>query len=395
VPGPAVFLSTYPPRRCGIATFARDLRAAVGGGHVAVVRRADDDDGYPPEVAWQIDRDAPGDYRIVGASLGGSGVEVASIQHEYGIFGGPDGSHVLGFVGALDVPAVTTLHTVLSRPTAGQRAVLGGLVERSAATVVMSLAAARLIRREYGGADARVEVIHHGVPDLPLVDPDRGKPALGLAGRTVILSFGLLGPGKGYEHMIDAMARLQPRHPEALFVILGATHPDLVRAEGERYRDGLRARIEAHGLQGHVAFVDRYAGADEVARYLLAADIYVTPYPNLDQIVSGTLSWAVGAGKAVVSTPYAYARELLADGRGIVVDPESGAALAAGIEPLLVDRRQRTELGRRAWGFGRRMVWNQVGAAYRRVFEDVGQAERRVRRTVPAGRRAWPLAVHG
>ena len=395
MPAPAVFLSTYPPRRCGIAAFARDLRSAVGGGHVAVVRRADDEDGYPPEVAWRIDRDAPGDYRAVGASLGWAGVEVASVQHEYGIFGGPDGSNVLGFVDALDVPAVTTLHTVLSQPTAGQRAVLGRLVERSAATVVMSLAAARLVRQEYGGSDARIEVIHHGVPDLPRVDPERGKTALGLAGRTVLLSFGLVGPGKGYEHMIDAMARLQPRHPEALFVILGATHPDLVRAEGERYRDGLRARIEAHGLEDHVAFVDRYAEPGEVARYLLAADVYVTPYPNLDQIVSGTLSWAVGAGKAIVSTPYAYARELLANGRGVLVDPESGAALAAGIEPLLDDRRLRMELGRRAWDFGRRMVWSQVGAAYRRVFGDVSQAGRRARNRAAVGRRAVPLAVHG
>jgi glycosyltransferase involved in cell wall biosynthesis len=259
----------------------------------------------------------------------------------------------------------------------------------------MSIAAARLIRREYGGSDARIEVIHHGVPDLPIVDPDAGKAALGLAGRSVLLSFGLIGPGKGYEHAIDAMDRLRGRHPEALFVILGATHPDLLRTEGERYRDGLRARIEGYGLQDNVRFVDRYAGADEVIQYLQAADIYLTPYPNLDQIVSGTLSWAVGAGKAIVSTPYAYARELLADDRGVLVEPESGAALAAGIAPLLADRRAREALGLRAWAFGRRMVWQHVGAEYRRVFAEVADAAGRAQPALVPRGRVWPVPVHG
>jgi glycosyltransferase involved in cell wall biosynthesis len=395
VPAPFVLLSTYPPRRCGIAAFSRDLRSAIGGGHVAAVRRPGDEDAYPPEVAWQIDHDAAGDYLSVARSLGWGGVDVASIQHEYGIFGGPDGSHVLGFAEALEVPAVSTLHTVLAEPTPGQRAVLGRLVQRSAATIVMSLAAARLVRREYGGEDARIEVIHHGVPDVPLVDADAGKPELGLAGRTVILSFGLLGPGKGYEHMIEAMDHLRRRHPEALFVILGATHPDLLRSEGERYREGLQAGVDALGLADHVWFLDRYAGPEEVVRYLQATDVYVTPYPNLAQIVSGTLSWAVGAGKAIVSTPFTYAREMLAEGRGVIVEPGSGAALADGIGPLLDDPSRRLELGRRAWAFGRRMIWSEVGAAYRRVFAEVGATGRRTSRTLVPTPRSWPLPVHG
>jgi glycosyltransferase involved in cell wall biosynthesis len=395
VPAPVVYLSTYPPRRCGIAAFTRDLRAAVGGGHVAAVRRPEDDDGHPPEVAWRLDRASAPDYLAVAASLTRAGVSVASIQHEYGIFGGNDGAHVLGFVDGLDVPAVTTLHTVLSRPTPGQRAVLARLVERSTATVVMSLAAARLVRNEYAGSDARVEVIHHGVPDLPLADPDAGKAALGLAGRTVLLSFGLLGPGKGYEHMLDAVDRLRTRHPDVLFLIVGATHPDLVRSEGERYREGLQAKIDALRLGGHVRFVDRYAQAAEIVRYLAASDIYVTPYPNLDQVVSGTLSWAVGAGKAIVSTPYVYARELLAEGRGVIVEPESGKALADGLDPLLAEPRRRAELGRRAWLFGRRMVWSQVGAAYRRLFAEVGDARAAGPRVVGPDLRGQPVGVHG
>src|SRR5688572_14845507 len=232
VPSSVVFLSTYPPRRCGIATFARDLRTAVGGGRVVVVRRPGDEEAYPSEVVRRIDRDTPGDYAAAAAGLGWDGTRIASIQHEYGIFGGPDGANVLEFVDAVDVPVVTTLHTVVPHPTASQRSILARIVERSAATVVMSLAAARLIRTEYGGSEARIEVVHHGVPDLQLGNPDAAKARLSLAGRKVILSFGLLGPGKGYEHMIDAMDRLRHRDPEALFVVLGATHPDLVRAEG-------------------------------------------------------------------------------------------------------------------------------------------------------------------
>jgi glycosyltransferase involved in cell wall biosynthesis len=360
------------------------------------LHRGGDELDYPDEVTWQIHQDQPGDYLAGAASLGPAGVRVASIQHEYGIFGGPAGEYVLGFLDGLDVPAVTTLHTVLSQPTDAQRAVLTRVVGRSAAIVVMSLAAARLVRQEYGGADARIEVIHHGVPDLPMLDPESGKAALGFEGRTVILSFGLLGPGKGYEHMIDAMERLRSRHPEALFVILGATHPDLLRIEGEAYRNALLARVEARGLGRHVRFIDRYLAQEEVIRFLLAADIYVTPYPNLDQIVSGTLSWAVGAGKAVISTPYAYARELLADGRGVLVEPRSGEALAAGLDPLLADRTLREDLGRRAWNFGRRMVWEQVGAAYRRLFDEIGDVQADPRHPVLATRASRrPLVVHG
>ncbi|TAK01263.1 MAG: glycosyltransferase [Chloroflexota bacterium] len=298
-------------------------------------------------------------------------VDIVSIQHEYGIWGGTDGEHVLDFVNALRVPAIATLHTVLRTPTPGQRAVLAELVASVEATVVMSRSAATLLATAYGVDPRRLEIIPHGVPDLPLVDPEAIKPALDLVGRRVILSFGLLGPRKGYELAIDALPDVVAAHPEALYVIVGATHPDLVRREGEAYRNGLVARARAHGLGDHVRFVDRFVGRVELSRWLEAADVFVTPYLNLDQIVSGTLSYAMGAGRAIVSTPYAYASELLADGRGLLVQPGSPALLGRALNNVLEDGDLRAAMGRRAYEHSRQMVWSSVGLDYGRLIARV------------------------
>jgi glycosyltransferase involved in cell wall biosynthesis len=271
-------------------------------------------------------------------------------------------------VDALSIPAVSTLHTVLRRPTSRQRRILADLARASAATVVMSRAAAALLTHEYGVDPSRIDVIGHGVPDLPLVASDTVKPSLGLAGRKVILSFGLLGPGKGYELALEALPAVVADHPDALYVILGATHPELVRHEGERYRASLNERARGLGVADHVRFVDRFVEPDELFRWLESADIFVTPYPNLDQIVSGTLSYAMGAGRAIVSTPYLYAAELLADGRGVLVAPNAPSELARALGSLLGDDVQRAALGRRAYEHSRGMVWPQAGLVYRRVF---------------------------
>jgi glycosyltransferase involved in cell wall biosynthesis len=295
-------------------------------------------------------------------------VDVVSIQHEYGIWGGEDGAHVIDFVRALRVPAVATLHTVLRDPTAGQRAVLTELIARTEATVVMSRSAATLLRNVYGADSGRLHVIPHGVPNLPLVDPETIKPSLGVAGRDVILSFGLLGPGKGYELTLDALPAVVAANPNALYVVVGATHPDLLRTEGEAYRQRLVAQAQRLGISDHVRFVDRFVGRVELTRWLEAADLFVTPYPKLDQIVSGTLSYAMGAGRAIVSTPYAYATELLANGRGILIPPGSVTAYADALNEVLGDRTLRVALGRRAYAYSRGMVWSAVGAEYRRVL---------------------------
>jgi glycosyltransferase involved in cell wall biosynthesis len=310
------------------------------------------------------------DYARTARSLSDC-VDVVSIQHEYGIWGGEDGEHVLEFVRGLRVPAVATLHTVLRDPTPHQRAVLLDLIRLAEATVVMSTSAADLLRASYGVDHDRVHVIPHGVPDLPLVNPENVKPGLGVGNRKVILSFGLLGPGKGLELAIDALPAVAAAHPSVLYVIVGATHPALVEREGETYRTSLVDRIRRVGMTEHVQFIDRFVGKPELSQWLEAADVFVTPYPNLGQIVSGTLSYAMGAGRAIVSTPYVYASELLADGRGVLVRPGSVTDLVEALTQLLGKPALRHEIGRRAYDYSRRMIWPAVGAKYRALFSEI------------------------
>jgi glycosyltransferase involved in cell wall biosynthesis len=266
------------------------------------------------------------------------------------------------------VPAVATLHTVLRQPTPRQRAILVGLIGSVRATVVMSRSAASLLTSVYGVDPSALEVIPHGVPDLPLASSEPIKPGLGLADRDVILSYGLLGPAKGYELAIDALPDVVARHPRVCYVIVGATHPDLLRRDGEAYRTSLVDRVQRLGLANHVRFVDRFVGRVELTRWLEAADVFVTPYRDMDQTVSGTLAYAMGAGRAIVSTPYACAAESLANGRGVLVAPGSPAALAAALNDLLGNDELRTAVGRRAYDHSRAMVWRETGAAYRRLF---------------------------
>ena len=375
--GSTVFVSTYPPRHCGIATFARDLADSTGNFEIAALQAPGDPDVYPSEVCHRIRRDVLADYIEVAHDLNRSGVGAVSIQHEYGIWGGDDGEFVLDFVGALTKPVVTTLHTVPQNPSARQRAILVNLVKLSAASVVMSQSAARLLTRVYGIAPNRLDVVPHGVPNLPLVAPDTIKPGLGLAPGPVILSFGLLGPGKGYETVIEAMPSVIAADPAARYVVLGATHPELLRHEGEAYRTRLMRLADALGVYENVLFVDRYVTRTELGTWLEAADIFVSPYPNREQIVSGTLAYAMSAGKAVVSTPYPYAVEMLEGGRGRLVADGSSKDFAEVISELLLDPDTRSQLGRRAYDFSRAMIWPEVGDRYSRIFSRVGATEAR------------------
>jgi glycosyltransferase involved in cell wall biosynthesis len=371
-----VYLATYPPRRCGIATFTRDLRVAIGGGRVYALGPTDAGESTggvidPPEVMARMLGHDPADYRRAALAIDGAAVDAVSLQHEYGIFGGPDGAHVVDFAARLRTPLVTTFHTVLSNPTHRQRGIVRDLGHLSRAVVVMSETAAGLLARRYDVEPAAVHVIPHGVPDLARVDPALRKPEFGLADRRVVLSFGLIGPGKGYEAMVRAMVAVGDRVPEATYVILGTTHPDLVRRDGEHYRESLQRLASDLGVADRVRFEDRFVGRAELARWLQAADVFVTPYPNLDQIVSGTLSYAMGAGLAIVSTPYLYAREVLAGGRGVLVPPASPEALAEQTTALLLDDERREGVGLRAYARGRQMTWPRVGAAYRDLFDAV------------------------
>jgi glycosyltransferase involved in cell wall biosynthesis len=371
----AALVATYTPARCGIATFTADLAEATGTNVIAAIESGEGPLPYPAEVRHQIRRDVPADYLATASALSRD-VDLVSVQHEYGIWGGEDGDHVLEFVRALDVPAVATLHTVLRDPSPHQRAVLAQLTSLAAGCVVMSDGALDLLVDGYGADPAKLHVIPHGVPDLPLVDSATVKPALGLTGRDVILSFGLLGPGKGYELAIDAMPDVVAEHPDVIYVILGATHPDLIRREGEAYRSSLVARVAKLGLEEHVRFVDRFVSLPELGRWLEAADVAVTPYPNLGQIVSGTLSYAMGAGRPVVSTPYAYAEEFLAEGRGMLVRPGSPAAFAAAVRTLLADPGLRARMGAKAFAHSRGMIWSAVGRRYRDLFAGIAGGHR-------------------
>jgi glycosyltransferase involved in cell wall biosynthesis len=385
------FVSTYPPLRCGIATFTRDLGAASGRAEIVAIHPPEPLAPYPREVHHRIRRDEPEDYTRVARALGDC-ADVVSIQHDFETWGGPDGSHVLDFVGALQVPAVATLHAVLRNPTPDQRAILAALASSVSATVVMSGSAATLLTDVYGVDPGRIELIPHGVPDLPLVDPGTIKPGLGVEDHQVILTFGLLGPAKGVDLMLEALPAVVETHPTALYVILGPTEPDLIRAEGEIYRQGLVARVKKLGMSKHVQFIDRFVGRVELTRWLEAADIFVTPYPDLDQTVSGTLSYAMGAGRAIVSSPTAYATELLADGRGSLVALGSAARLASAVSALLADDELRGTLGRRAYDHSRPMVWTEVAAAYGRLFERVIRA---ASSSQPSGSKWAPSMLRG
>ena len=329
----------------------------------------DGPDAYPSDVHHVIRRDELADYYRAAKALESCGADVVSVQHEYGIWGGESGAYVLDFVRQLRQPVVVTLHTVLRNPSPVQKRVLSDLVGLASASVVMSRAAAALLGRAYGVDLARVEVIPHGVPDLRRADPTAVRRELGVGEGPLILSFGLLGPGKGYEAAIESMPAVAKKFPSVRYVVLGATHPDMLRREGEAYRQGLEERARRLGVGEHVQFVNRFVDPVELGRWLGAADIFVTPYPNLEQIVSGTLSYAMGAGRAVVSTPYAYASEMLADGRGWLVEqatPDSlPAELAEAFVALLGDDGLRARFGKRAYLYSRSMVWPQVGASYR------------------------------
>ena len=387
-------IATYPPRRCGIATFTRDLRSAMveaaagdpqGWPHVVALDHGRGDPrSYPPEVTLRLRRDRQA-YRETGAALAAAGVEVVSLQHEYGIFGGPSGRGVLDLLEGLPMPVVTTLHTVIEHPHPLQRSILAELVDRSARVVVMSELARTRVRTIYALDDAKLAVVPHGVPAIPLVDPLDARRRLGLPDEPMILSFGLLGPAKRLELVIDALAEIRDEAPSARFVILGATHPEVRRRHGERYRRALVAQVERLGLTERVVFVDQFVEADELIGWLQACDIFVTPYGNAEQVSSGTLSLAAAAGRACISTPYEHARELLGDGRGALVPFNDAPALAAQLAALLTDPDLRAGMGARAHAHATLAAWPSVAAQYATLFSEALEA--------PASPQPMPVPV--
>lgn len=365
----------YLPRKCGIATFTHDLRTAVAGQYPTteciVVPVNDIEEGYeyPSEVRFEIQEQDLSTYRRAADFLNFANADVVSLQHEFGIFGGPAGSFVLRLLRDLRIPVVTTLHTVLERPNADQRQVLHDLAELSARLVVMSERGRDFLERIYGVPSHKIDLIAHGIPDMPFVDPNFFKDQFGVEGKQVALTFGLLSPNKGIEYALRALPQIVERFPNFVYIILGATHPNLIREQGEAYRLSLERLAKDLGVKEHVIFYNRFVELRELTEFIGAADIYITPYLNPAQITSGTLAYSFGCGKAVVSTPYWHAEELLADGRGVLVPFADTAAIAREVIGLLEDETRRHAMRKRAYLLGREMIWDQVAHLYMESFE--------------------------
>ena len=369
------FISDYVPRQCGIATFTHDLCEAVAaqGGQdydVFAVAVNDVPEGYPyPErVRFEVRQSVQADYKLAADYLNINGTTVVCLQHEYGIFGGTCGSNILGLLRRLRRPLVSTLHTVLKQPNEQQLLVMKEIGRLSSRLVVMSDTARAMLREVYDIPPEKIVTIPHGIPDVPFVDPNFYKDHFGVEGKKVILTFGLLSPGKGIEYAIEALPRVLEKHPDVVYMVLGATHPHIKRESGEEYRNGLTRRVNELGLKDNVIFVNRFVQLQELCEYLGAADIYVTPYLNECQITSGTLAYSLGAGKATISTPYWYATELLADGRGRLVPFRDPQAIADQINYLLDNETELHAMRKRAYTFTRNMVWRRVGQAYLDLF---------------------------
>ena len=378
-------LGNHLPRQCGIATFTTHLSDALieampgVDGFVLAMNDAGRRHAYPSRVRFEINEGDLASYRRAADFLNVNQVDLLSVQHEYGIFGGKAGAHLLALLRELRMPIVTTLHTILSEPNPSQRMVLDELARLSERLVVMSASGAELLRHVHGIAADRIDLIPHGIPEVPV---DNGsKDRLGVEGKTVILTFGLLSPDKGIEYVMDALPAILAVHPETVYIVLGATHPHVIEREGEAYRLMLESRGQQLGVAGNMVFHNRFVSQHELTEFLSATDIYITPYLQPEQSTSGTLAYAIGAGKAVISTPYIYARELLADGRGVLVPWRDGAAIAREVLALANDDDGRRAMCARAAAHGKNMSWPAVARKYAETFSRARTEDASRRRT--------------
>ena len=379
-PRKIAFVGTYLPRRCGIGTFTHDLCRAVAGEfpgvecYVVPVNDTAETYGYPKEVRFEIAEQDIDSYERAAEFLNFSGIEVVFLQHEYGIFGGPAGGHILTLLRELQIPIVTTLHTILAQPNSDQRRILQEIARLSSRMVVMTERGGRMLREIYRVPEEKIDVIPHGIPDMPFVDPNFYKDQFGVEGRRVVLTFGLISPGKGIEHGIRALPEVVRVFPDLVYIILGATHPKLRREQGEAYRYSLERLASDLRVRKHVVFYNRFVELEELKEFLGVADVYLTPYLNPAQIVSGTLAYAFGSGKAVISTPYWHAEELLAEGRGVLVPFRDSQAIGRELIALLEDEVHRHAMRKRAYLLGREMVWSRAAQQFVASFEKARQS---------------------
>ena len=381
LPVEVAVIGNHLPRQCGIATFTTDLCDAIsaeyGTSSVTVVAVNDSKTGYgyPSRVRCEISQDDISSYRAAAGFLNSIGAGVVCLQHEYGIYGGSAGSNILELLRHLDKPLVTTLHTVLRNPDAAQRSVMQEIALRSDRLIVMSKHSSHLLQRVFNVPEEKIEVIPHGIPDATVAKPGICKESLASSGKTVLLTFGLMSPNKGFENVIAAMPRILSRHPDVVYVIAGATHPHVRLREGDRYRLHLQALARETGVEQNVLFHNRFFSPQEMASLVDSADIYITPYCHEAQAVSGTLAYALGAGKAIISTPYWHAVELLDGGRGMLVPFQNPAAIADAAIELLDNDAMRAAMCRRAFLYARPMVWKRVAQTYMDAFEKAASSQ--------------------
>jgi glycosyltransferase involved in cell wall biosynthesis len=378
------FVGSYPPRECGIGTFTYDLVSAydsIDPSRLSAVAALNDDGqiydydlhDYQGRVRFQIDADDRDSYLQVADEINRSRIQVVSIQHEYGLFGGEDGEYVVDFMRRLERPIVLTLHTVLPHPEGHFKETTQRMLDEAAAVTVLARAAVPMVVQNYSLPEERIHVIPHGIPLFTRKESirRRTKKLLNLGERPLLSTFGLIGPSKAIEYVIQALPSIVERHPEVLYLVIGETHPHIRQREGEAYRNGLIDLAKTLGVQRHVRFNNRFLSNSELIRYLAATDVYIMAYLNKDQIVSGTLAYAVGCGKAVVATPFVYAQEMLADGRGIIIPFKDPDAIATAVNSLLGDRRKLLQMEERAYRFSRPMTWPNVARMYFELFRYV------------------------
>jgi glycosyltransferase involved in cell wall biosynthesis len=375
LPTRIAFVGNYLPRECGIATFTTDLCNALTGefgpGRLFAIPVNDPDSSYeyPEQVRLELTQEDIASYERAAEFLNFNGNDLVCLQHEYGIFGGAAGRYVLTLLRKLKMPLVTTLHTVLREPDANQRIVLEEIAQLSDRLVVMSELAAQLLRGVYAVPSGKIDVIPHGVPDLPFMDPNYFKDKFGTEGKSVLLTFGLLSPNKGIENVIRALPAILARHPNAVYIVSGVTHPHIRRREGESYRESLQALAGELGVSDHLILNNRFVSAEELVEHVGAADIYITPYRQEAQVVSGTLAIALGAGKAIISTPYWHAKELLADKRGVIVPFDRPSAISDAVLALLENDAERHAMRKRAYLHSRGTTWSRTAKAYMASFQ--------------------------
>ena len=370
-------IGNYSPRQCGIATFTTDLVEALSteapGINCWAVAMNDTAEGYayPEKVRFEINQNRLNDYSVASEYLNISQVDIVCVQHEYGIFGGPVGSHLLKLLGDLRMPVVTTLHTVLRDPAQEYREVMRRLSDLSDKLIVMSHKAVDFLKDIYDVPEEKIAFIHHGIPDTPFMDPNFYKDQFGVEGKKVLLTFGLISPNKGIENVLQALPSVIQKHPDLTYIILGATHPHILKAQGDEYRISLHQLVHKLGISEHVIFQNRFVEMKELCEFLGTTDIYITPYLEEAQITSGTLAYAMGTGKAVISTPYWYATEMLAEGRGRIVPFKNPDAIAEQIIDLLDNETIRHTMRKKAYTFCREAIWKEVARRYLEVFSEV------------------------